>query len=63
MILPIFLLLVIIWNTQAKYGLMPKRFLTLPLGDIKPSGWLHDQVIRPLTRLCAFWVVLYLRPK
>ncbi|KIK63553.1 hypothetical protein GYMLUDRAFT_40596 [Collybiopsis luxurians FD-317 M1] len=28
----------------AKFELSPKKFLTLPLGDIKPAGWLHDQL-------------------
>ncbi|KAF5391810.1 hypothetical protein D9757_001851 [Collybiopsis confluens] len=28
----------------ATLQLAPKMFWTLPLGDIKPTGWLHDQV-------------------
>ena len=30
--------------TDLDYLVAPKAFLSIPLGQVKPAGWLHDQV-------------------
>ena len=35
-----------LWGTSQifEHIVVPKAFLSLPLGTVKPSGWLYDQV-------------------
>ncbi|KAJ8083021.1 hypothetical protein PM082_008883 [Marasmius tenuissimus] len=39
------LLLGIAGLASAQTGLAPKKYLSLPLGQILPSGWLRDQIV------------------
>lgn len=32
------------WGADRVFVVAPKKFLSIPLGNVKPSGWLHDQV-------------------
>ncbi|GJE91253.1 hypothetical protein PsYK624_074020 [Phanerochaete sordida] len=41
----IFLSLIRAPGVVSQTGLAPKQFLNLPLGEVKPAGWLHDQLM------------------
>ncbi|TFY77273.1 hypothetical protein EWM64_g6740 [Hericium alpestre] len=45
LVLTPFVLVVVSAVTNAQSGLAPKKFLSLPLGAITPTGWLHDQLM------------------
>ncbi|KAI0675672.1 hypothetical protein C8Q78DRAFT_988207 [Trametes maxima] len=38
---------------QGASGLAPKKFLSIPLGKVKPAGWLHDQLVVQTTGLAG----------
>jgi uncharacterized protein len=42
-----------------KYPLCPKLFLSLPLGTIKPAGWLKRQLITMKNGMCGQLDILY----
>lgn len=46
-------------STNRAITVAPKKFLNLPLGQVKPAGWLHDQVYRILLRIGLPFLMSY----